>query len=255
MKLKAMKIEAVTVCVGYADFLRECVKANSHHFDRWVIVTTQDDHETLDVCHEFNLPSLTTNDFSRGGEFNKGRGIQRGLSAISCSDWVLHLDADIVLPPHFRSALAAAHIDPAKVYGCDRQMVTCWDSWQRIKASEHVQHARHCYVLPHDKYKVGTRWASPTDGFVPIGFFQLFHGSAILRKGVPVKPYPLHHSDAARADVQFALQWDRRDRELLPELLVWHLESEVARVGANWKGRTTKRFGPDPGVAAKRGPS
>lgn len=43
-----------------------------------------------------------------------------------------------------------------------------------------------------------------------------------------------------------ALQWDRRKRALIPELLVAHLESEAAPTGANWEGRTTARFGPQP---------
>ena len=41
---------------------------------------------------------------------------------------------------------------------------------------------------------------------------------------------------AARTDVQFALLWDRRDRVLIPELVVFHLEPEAAPMGANWNG-------------------
>jgi hypothetical protein len=46
--------------------------------------------------------------------------------------------------------------------------------------------------------------------------------------------------------VQFSLQWDRAKRALVPELVVLHLESEDAAVGANWCGRVTKPFGPLP---------
>lgn len=237
-----MTLEAVTICVGYSDFLRETARINASYFDRWVIVTSKGDADTAKVCRDFNLPCLVTDDFGRGGDFNKGRGIQRGLNSISCADWVLHLDADIVLPPHFRQALAAAHLDQSKIYGCDRQMVVGRESWDRICESGYQQAAAHCYVQPHEKYPVGTRWVSPRDGYVPIGFFQLFHGSAMIRKGIHLRPYPAHHSDAARSDVQFGLQWDRRSRELLPEIVVWHLESEPAAVGTNWKGRKTKSF-------------
>ncbi len=61
--------------------------------------------------------------------------------------------------------------------------------------------------------------------------------------GHHLRRYPTHHGDAARTDVQFALQWDRRYRQLLPEVIVLHLESERAAQGANWKGRTTRPFG------------
>lgn len=240
-----MKLEAVTVCVGYADFLRVTAPRNQSYFDRWVIVTDPKDEETFEVCHKFNLNVLTTDDFYRDGEFNKGRAIQRGLNNLSCGDWVLHIDADIELPPVFPAALRMAHLDPENIYGCDRMMVRSYEEWVKIQSAGYYQHGRHCYVLPHDKYPIGTRWASPTDGYVPIGFFQLFHHDALMKKGMWQRPYLSHHADAARSDVQFGLQWDRRNRVLLPELLVWHLESEKSPPGANWRGRTTRRFGPD----------
>lgn len=249
-----MRLEAVTVCVGYADILAETLPRNLHHFDRWIIVTSEDDPETFGVCHKFGVPCLTTSDFYREGAFNKGRGIQRGLNALSCQDWILHLDADIVLPPAFRQSLDSAHLDPKVLYGCDRQMVVGWDSWQRIIASDYHQRGHHCYVLPHPRYPLGTRWSSPTDGYVPIGFFQLWHGSDAIRRGIHHKPYPAWHGDAARSDVQFGLQWDRRNRQLLPEIIAWHLESAPAGIGANWKGRTTPRFGPPCPAAPPKAP-
>ena len=50
--------------------------------------------------------------------------------------------------------------------------------------------------------------------------------------------------DATHDDVAHAIQWARRDRVLIPELIVAHLESEPAKLGANWDGRKTKPFGP-----------
>ncbi len=250
-----MKPEAVTVCVGYGDFLEVTAPLNMHHFRRWVVVTSPEDEETFEVCHKYNIEIIRTNDFKRDGTFNKGRGIQRGLNNLSCSDWVVHLDADIVLPHTFASSLTMAHIDPHVIYGCDRMMVYGWCEWQKILASGYHQHGRHCYVLPHDKYKIGTRWASPTDGYVPIGFFQLFHHDAILRKGMWQRGYLYHHGEASRSDVQFGLQWDRRNRALIPELLVWHLESEKSPIGTNWKGRRSPRFGPAAGDDCNTTPS
>lgn len=245
------QIEAVTVCVGYADFLAETCRFNRQFFSEWVIVTSPDDQETLRVCHCYNLRALTTKDFSRNGRaahqgkiFNKGRAIQRGFDSISAKQWVLHLDADIVLPQEFPHALNMAHLSEEKIYGCDRQNICGWDAWQRVKQSAYRQHGMHCYILPHDKYPVMARWASDRNGYVPIGFFQLMHGSTLTRNGIWHRPYPAHHGHAARSDVQFGLQWDRQDREIIPELLVWHLESEPSKVGQNWGGRTSKPFGP-----------
>lgn len=250
------EIEAVTVCVGYADFLRETARHNRPFFQKWVIVTKPDDEETIKVCHEQNLEIVMTKDLDRNGRavyegkiFNKGRAIQRGLNALSCKHWVLHLDADIVLPPEFLHSLDMVHLKENVLYGCDRQTVVGWDAWQRVKASGYRMHGMHCYTLPHEKYPVGTRWTSERDGYVPIGYFQFTHGTNLIDHGIWVRPYPEHHADAARSDVQFGLKWDRRDRELIPELLVFHLESEVSKVGTNWGGRKTKPFGPDTGAA------
>jgi len=45
-----MYLEAVTVCVDYADFLKEIIPWNQHLFDRWAIVTTPADEETRELA-------------------------------------------------------------------------------------------------------------------------------------------------------------------------------------------------------------
>ncbi len=236
------RIEAVTVCVEYSDFLAETIKTNRGHFDRWLIVTRPDDLVTLDVCHRNNLEVITTNDFHRNGEaFNKGRAVERGLAMLSHDNWLLHIDADIALPGDFLESLEDADLDLACIYGADRLMIPNWDAWQEVKPK--LNRSWHCYLSNHDLV-VGARWADIRHGYVPVGFFQLWHQSADHRKGVRLRRYPDSHQNAARADVKFALQWDRRHRVLLPEVLVAHLESGPAVMGANWNGRKTKRFGP-----------
>ena len=55
--------------------------------------------------------------------------------------------------------------------------------------------------------------------------------------------YPNEHGFADRTDVLHCKKWPREKRELLPEILVIHLESETG-IGLNWKGRKTPMFGP-----------
>jgi hypothetical protein len=243
-----VKIEAVTVCVGYADFLRETIPYNLPHLDRWLIVTDGRDVGTREVCRQHNLEFLATDDFYRGSaRFDKARGIDRGMQLLAHDDWVLHLDSDIVLPPHTRHTLRTAQLDPLNIYGADRVMVKDWDRWQRLKASGFLErHSRshHFNVCFPGGFDIGARWADLHHGYVPIGFFQLFHRDATMYRGIRTRRYPNHgHSDAARTDVQFALQWDRDRRAIVPELVVLHLESEAAETGANWSGRTTRPFG------------
>jgi hypothetical protein len=242
-----MFLEAITVCVGYDDFLTVIAEHNRGLFDRWLIVTTPQDEATREVCRRWNLDVLLSEEATReSGEFRKGQLIDRGMQLLSADSWRLHLDADMVLPTTFRNALASADLDEAKVYGVDRLLIKGWQQWQRLLHSSYLsrQHDYHHRVRFPEGFSLGTRWVAPSTGFVPIGFFQLHHASAIEWRGIRQRPYPERHGSACRTDVQFGLQWDRRQRELLPELLAVHLESEPAPLGANWKGRTTNRFGP-----------
>ena len=65
-------------------------------------------------------------------------------------------------------------------------------------------------MVKHNGYTVGDRWADVRYGYVPIGFFQLWNQAADHRHGIRLRRYPDNHQTAARADVKFALQWDRR---------------------------------------------
>lgn len=253
-------LEAVTVCVGYADFLMATAPWNAGLFDRWLIVTTPDDEKTRWVCNKFNLEVLLCEDGSRHVReghgykgitgFNKGRMIERALQQTSNVGWRLHIDADIAVPHRFRHILNVAELKKDHIYGCDRANIRGFDNWKKLVASGYLQGGSWSYHCQKQFPKgiesdVGDRWVHPHMGYVPCGFFQLFHSSQDEWRGIRVKPYPQAHSSAARTDIQFGLKWDRWQRSLIPELIVVHLESEKVPKGANWNGRTTKWFGPE----------
>lgn len=250
-----MPVEAVTVCVGYGDFLRAVAPHNIPHLARWVVVTTAADEETRAVCRSCSLDCVVSEDHTRGGDpFAKGRMIERGLAHLGGHDWVLHMDADIALPVDLATVLDDAHLDESCLYGCDRLCVTGWEAWQRIQGRGlWCRSGPWMISTSRPDCRLGARVANAGHGYTPIGFWQLWHGETAMWRGFPSKRYPRQHGTAARTDVQHALQWDRRQRVLIPELLVWHLESEPGAMGANWSGRTTARFGPEP--ARRRRPS
>jgi hypothetical protein len=251
---RALRVEAVTVCVGYGDFLAATLPENLPVLDELVVITTAEDEETRAVCRHHNVRHILSDDHERGGPFNKARLINRVLDQVGGQDWILHLDADIVLPRQFRRLLDWAHLDPRCLYGADRQRLVGWDEWQAFK--RHVDrwdhHAHEMGHWFHPKYPLMSRLVSSMHGYCPIGCFQLFHGSALIQDNYHVRQYPTQHGDAARTDMQFALQWDRRHRVLLPEVILLHLESAHTGLGANWKGRTTPRFGPPPNPPAPK---
>jgi hypothetical protein len=243
----AIRVEAVTVSVGYGDFLAATLPENLPLLDTLVVATSPDDEETRAVCRHHNVRHVLSEDYKRGGPFNKARMINRALDLIGGHDWILHLDADIVLPRQFRNMVDWAHLDETILYGADRQRIIGWEEWQAFK--KHVDrwdnHAHEMGHWFHPKYPTMSRLVSSIHGYTPIGAFQLFHGTALIEHNYHVRHYPIEHGDAARTDMQFALQWDRRNRALLPEVILLHLESTKSGLGVNWKGRTTPRFGPE----------
>jgi hypothetical protein len=135
--------------------------------------------------------------------------------------------------------LEAASLDPACVYGIDRLMCRDFNSWLRYQRQPVPQFQDEVFVQLKP-FPTGTRVAKlDAGGYVPIGFFQLWNARS--RRFT----YPEHHSTAARSDMLFSLQWDRRQRQLLPEIVGIHLATDSAgQIGANWNGRTTAGFGP-----------
>lgn len=242
-----IRVEWVSVCVNYSDFLAVSLAENLPHVDNCVIVSCPDDKETQAVCKRHDVRCILSKDYTRNGPFNKGRMIQRALDSIGGQDWILHMDSDVILPQQFRRYLEWAHLDERVIYGADRQNITGWDNWQALKrhAGNWSNHGHECGHWFHPKFPMGSRWVSSVHGFAPIGAFQLFHGSELTEGGYHIRNYPITHGDCARTDMQFSLTWDRRFRQILPEVIVLHLESEPAKLGANWRGRTTRPFTPD----------
>lgn len=241
-------IEAITICVEYDDFLSETIPYNMPLFDRWIIVTSPRDKATRNLCKKYGLECLLTGDGQVMNEFRKGRMIERGLQHLTANGWRVHIDADMALPRHFRNAINSAELSENAIYGVDRLMCKSWQLWQRVKSSGYLdggQHANSHMIHFPDWLPMGARWSSHATGYVPIGAFQLWHSSEDLWSGIRTKPYPQFHNNACRTDIQQGLKWDRPNRQLLPEVVAVHLESEPCKTGTNWSGRKTKRFGPN----------
>jgi hypothetical protein len=235
-------IEAVVTCVGCADILAYTLPHNYHMFDDYVVVTAPEDKATRKVCDYYGVKCVLTDKFrTRWEEFCKGSGINEGLRKLSKRGWVAHMDADIILPPHFRKQLKAALLDQQMIYGIDRAEFKSYEDHQRFIGKPEPQRAgpfiHTTHTLPHAN--LGTRVAfEKFSGYVPIGFFQLWHPGV---SGVSL--YPEGHTTAAREDTLFPALWPRAKRGFIPEIIAHHLESQQAEMGVNWQGRKTKPFG------------
>jgi hypothetical protein len=239
-----MILEAVIISVGYSDFLAHTLTLNKGHFNKLVVVTSTADKATQKLCEYHHVQCIQTDVFYENGDvFNKAKGINAGLAALTQAGWVLHLDSDMVLPPLFRDTLEPIGLDETFVYGVDRLMCTNYEDWAKHMVTPHLTQEASIYIHPHNEtMPMGTRIAkyATAEGYIPIGFFQLWN------PGVSgINHYPQGHGDAGRSDMLFAMQWSRRKRGFIPEIVTIHLESEkLTQMGKNWKGRKTRHFGP-----------
>jgi hypothetical protein len=242
-----MKIEAVIVCVDYADYLAETLPRNLPHFDRVVVVTAPHDTETQQLCRRLSTPYYATSVFHKdGGKFNKARGIDFGLGFLHWNDWVVHLDADTYLPPMTRRWIQWRTLDRESIYGIDRVNCVGYEAWRAYLAGNDLQHDYMCRVKVPPFPLLDRIAIRDYGGYLPIGYFQMWHGSLGRR-------YPIAKGDAEHTDVLHAIQWDEGKRHLIPEVIGIHLQAASASLGANWKGRTTPRFGP--ATPAAKGPA
>ena len=125
-----MRIEAVTVCLHYDDFLEQTIRVNQSLFDDWVVVTSQADAGTIAVCQRYGVRTAFCPYFQRGGEkFAKALAINIGLAHLKLEDWVVHLDADTALPRNARRHLANVELDPSCIYGIDRVECPSLEAW------------------------------------------------------------------------------------------------------------------------------
>jgi len=237
-----MKIEAVVTCVDYADFLAETLPHNRNLFDKLVVVTAPEDKATQRICEYWHILCVLTDVFrSRWGEFRKGAAINEGLAKLDKTDWLVHMDADILLPPLTRTLLETADLDKNFIYGIDRHMVQGYQPWRNFMSLPGLQQENEIFVHTNP-FPIGVRVTPHAHGgWLPIGFFQMWNASSGRLT------YPDAHNSAGRTDMLFAAQWPRSQRAMIPEIIGYHLESEPgAPMGVNWNGRQTAPFSADP---------
>ena len=237
-----MILEGVIVCVNYSDFLAHTLPYNKTMFNKLVVVTDTKDINTKKLCEYHHVECVQTDAFYDNGDtFNKGKAINVGLSKLTMSDWVVQLDADIYLPPLTRQILDRIELDSKTIYGIDRLMCPDYKSW--IEFIENPKPIQEAYIYIHPTaFPVGVRIAEyMSKGYEPIGYFQMWNP-----KATGIFTYPDKHGKADRTDVLHAKQFTRLKRQLIPELLCIHLESEgltIGNMGKNWNGRKTAWFG------------
>ena len=157
-----MIIEAITVCIDFSEWLEKCI-SNKHKLDRWIIATHSSDGKTIKLCKQHNLEYvLSKRVFEGDAYFAKGKAINDALEVADKSNWLMSLDADILLPNDFRNRVSKDVKCQSSLYGS-----------YRYDANE--------TQMQQDELNGAT---------LPYGFFQLWHSSTktkyteVSKKGI-----------------------------------------------------------------------
>jgi hypothetical protein len=234
-----MRIEAVTVCVDYADFLEVTLASIRMAVDDLVVVTCPEDVRTQRLCNLNGVRTVVTDAMHRDHRaFSLGAGIDAGLKALPLTDWALVVDADIVLPRNFHRTVQYLRLDPAKLYGIDRVHCRGRAAWDRFDAE--LRSVRTFEAPFLRDFPVGARiQLYEAGGYLPCGYFQLWNAGA-----TGYRDYPIHPAGTAEAsDLMFSHRFPRQYRELIPEIVAIELGTDSpGDVGVNWSGRRTPEF-------------
>ena len=103
--------------------------------------------------------------------------------------WVVHLDADIALTLTRRCSITPTSMKSFIAEGCDRAMCRSFEAWMDFRTRPQLQHENEVWVHM-GQFPFGTRVAiSNYGGYIPIGFFQLWHPATSTRGGGgPARP-------------------------------------------------------------------
>lgn len=231
--LECLRLEAVTTCVGFDDMLDVTLALNHPHLDSMIVVTSHDDTRTQLCARKHGATCVQTDLFRKNGRnFNKGAAINVGFDRFQWHGWRSCLDADIILPDNFRRLLFNhTSLDRACIYGADRVDVIGKGTLNQLVASMRAepQAAWSCLLKTGHTSPPGARYVDPLRGYVPIGYFQLWHASNQW-------PYPYSLGTAAHDDVMFAAEWPETQRRVLPTAFVYHLCGQEPTISENWDG-------------------
>lgn len=172
-----MKLQAVTICINYSDYL-EVTAENRRHFDRWVVMTVKEDTRTRFVCDRYGIECRDSVHFHpRGAGFNvrwnKSPIINEGLDFLDPDVWYLLIDSDVLLPRDFRRRLEGLPLERDCLYGVtgrkicgDREIFNLlrrsepWDGYARRNSQAigyfnlfHASNSQNRYIVDFDRYR------------------------------------------------------------------------------------------------------
>jgi len=123
-----IKITAIITAVEKKDSLDNqiskifdyTVGKNLNQIDEFIIATDYQSLEVERICQKYNIKFIKTNGFyENNAQFDRGKVVSAILKSIK-SGWILHMDADILLPKDFKQKINTINFNKNKLYGARR---------------------------------------------------------------------------------------------------------------------------------------
>lgn len=210
---KNKKIDVIIVSVNYNDYLAISLKENVKIFNNITVVTSTQDILCQKICEKFSVNCIVTDVmYDEGATFNKGKAINEGIRSIKNPDFILLIDADIIV----KNPISLDPLKDDTLYTSSRYIIKSYSLLQDyLNSKSNIEDA-----ATHESDK-------------GIGFFQMFNINhhSIDKNQV----YPEFSNDASWDDLLFRDKFPKRET----------VQNTILHLGdpsINWKGRKTSRF-------------
>jgi hypothetical protein len=184
------KIEAIIICKNYSDFLEITLPLNQAHFDNIIIVTSDGDEGTKNLCDRLNINYIVYDGFNKNGaKFNFGGARSFGLQNLKYNDWVIIMDGDIIMPNNFRELFDIDTRDINKFYGSYSRFITSLKDYEDLKNG----------IKDKNKFE-----AIEGSG---CGFWQCFNLNSIVAQSYGIVNLYRDSYSAEQVDIDFMQLW------------------------------------------------
>jgi hypothetical protein len=202
-------IVPIVVCVNYDDVIALTLERNRMFFKHYVVVTTNEDHKTIEVCRKYDVTLIVSGKLYDNAKFNKSGLVNQAQKQVHRDfpdSWVLLLDADIALPPTFEDLVDPAKLDKSTLYSMHRLDFHTYDDY--VSGANPVTYGGQTFM----------------------GYFQLYFNKSLY--------YPEHSYDCSYCDDVFMKYFGQNKAVLSEDTRVSHLGIQ----DVNWGGRVTPRW-------------
>lgn len=114
------KLDVILVSVNYNKYLEKFLSNNTKIFKNITVSTHESDVQCIYLCEKYNVKYLKVDDIVKDGKINKSIGLNAAIKSIDNPDWILVIDADIIVnKPINISELETDNIYTSGRYICD----------------------------------------------------------------------------------------------------------------------------------------